>query len=243
MTQDPIRVLVVDDDEHVRRLHAGYIGALDGFVVAAVAGGGEAAVEIASRPDIDLVLLDIELPGFSGIEVLRRIRELRGGAVDVYVISATRDPRTVRQAASARVAGFLVKPFTREAFASRLAEYRASRASAPGGSEADVPLGQGEIDDLLAFGRSHTRSAPPADTAVVELPKGIAASTLDEIRDALDPLRPATVADIASATGASRATVRRYLDHLAHAGELDISHRFGRRGRPEVLYRLAVQPG
>lgn len=241
MTHDAIRVLVVDDDEHTRRLHAGYVGDLEGFVVAAVAGGGESAVEIASRSDIDLVLLDIELPGFSGVEVLRRIRALRGGAVDVYVISATRDRSTVRQAASARVVGFLVKPFTREAFASRLAEYRAARIPS-GDAETEVPLGQGEIDDLVALARPHETPAPRADTVETPLPKGIAASTLDEIRDVLDPLRPATVSDIASATGTSRATVRRYLDHLAHAGELDISHRFGRRGRPEVLYRLAVQP-
>jgi response regulator of citrate/malate metabolism len=41
-------------------------------------------------------------------------------------------------------------------------------------------------------------------------------------------------------SGASRATVRRYLDHLHRNGTVDVSHRYGGRGRPELLYRLVV---
>jgi response regulator of citrate/malate metabolism len=41
----------------------------------------------------------------------------------------------------------------------------------------------------------------------------------------------------------SRATARRYLDHLVAEGAIDLAHRYGRRGRPEVLYRLVPSPG
>ncbi len=61
------------------------------------------------------------------------------------------------------------------------------------------------------------------------------------VRSALHPVTPASARDIATASGASRATVRRYLDVLVARGEVDVSHRFGARGRPEVLYRLAAR--
>lgn len=244
MTPPPLRVLVVDDDPHARRLHARHLAELDGFVLVDAVGSGEAAVAAASRGDVDLVLLDINLPGFSGVEVLHRLREARGGAVDVYVISSARDRQTVRQAISARIVGFLVKPFTQEAFAQRLRAYRDARLAAdPAVAEADVPLGQGEIDELVAMLGRTSRAASATAADPEELPKGIAVSTLDAVRAALDPWHPATATEVAAATGASRATVRRYLDHLVHTAEVDVSHRFGRRGRPEVLYRLAVLPG
>jgi response regulator of citrate/malate metabolism len=249
-----IRTLIVDDDPEVRRLHARYLAGIEGFVLVDSVGRGEAAAAVAARADVDLVLLDINLPGYSGVEVLHRLRETRGGGVDVYVISSARDRHTVRQAVSARVVGFLTKPFTEEAFVRRLTAYRDARiASEPRPGEAGVPLGQGEIDKLVAMvaqsGNTSVRAADaPGATAgagpaiPAGLPKGIAAPTLDAIRTALDPWRPATALEIAAATGASRATVRRYLDHLVDVGAVDVSHRFGRRGRPEVLYRLAPAP-
>lgn len=60
-----------------------------------------------------------------------------------------------------------------------------------------------------------------------------------DVRAALDQVRPISVRDIADRSGASRATVRRYSDYLVRAGDVDISHRFGARDRPEVLYRIA----
>lgn len=249
MGLSPIRVLIVDDDPHARRLHATYLNSIEGFLLVDAVGTGEAAIGVAGGADIDLVLLDINLPGFSGVEVLHRLREMRGGAVDVWVISAARDRQTVRQAVAARIVGFLVKPFTRDVFVERLSAYRDNRQAADRlPPESEVPLGQGEIDDLVSMlGRgdrtaaSH-RTPRAAATFSESLPKGIAASTLTAVREALDPWRPMTAAEVARATGASRATVRRYLDHLVHSADVDVSHRFGKRGRPEVLYRLAALP-
>ena len=67
MTPNPIRVLIVDDDAHARDLHAKFIAQLPGFTVAARAGSGAAAIDLAGRTDIDLILLDLRLPDVSGI--------------------------------------------------------------------------------------------------------------------------------------------------------------------------------
>lgn len=238
-----VRTLIVDDDPGARRLHEAYVRRLEGFVVVASVGHGSAAAEWAARPDIDLVLLDMNLPDFSGVEVLHRVRTARGSDVDVLVISSATDRTTVRQALSARVVGYLVKPFTAEALHDRLRAYRADRAAAAG-PELDVPLAQGEIDGMLRPAAGAPAAASPLSpvsslSQASSLPKGLSQLTLDRVTARLDAIAPRTCAEVAELTGTSAATARRYLDHLVRSGRVDVSHRYGRRGRPEVLYRLA----
>lgn len=236
-----IRTVIVDDDPAVIRLHTAYVGELDGFSLVGTARTGAGGAQLAASTDVDLVLLDMNLPDFSGIEVLHRLRILRDWDVDVMVISSARDAFTVRQALSAHVVGYLVKPFTKQAFHSRLTAYRRARGAR--GTEALVPLGQGAIDALVQ-GRTPaetTRSGPPpVTTSPRPLPKGLSESTMTLLLAALDPVRSSSVKDLAAASGASVPTVRRYLEHLVREGAVSVSHRFGQRGRPEVLYRRAV---
>ncbi|SDQ85804.1 response regulator [Microbacterium sp. cf332] len=252
----PIRVLVVDDDRGARALHAGFVADVPGFVVVATAGSGEAALE-HSRAGVDLLLLDMRLPGISGIEVLHRLRTLGDEGPDVLVISSSQDQTTVRQALAARVVGYLVKPFTQAALRERLERYAHDRERIVAGSR-DRLLAQGEIDRLLSTGTVRTVSAAsgasaslPDDTAAAgraraprggALPKGLAAPTLAQVVAALDPVVALTGEDVAAACDISRATAHRYLSHLVDAGVIHVSHRYGRRGRPQVLYRLAPSP-
>ncbi|MFG6476969.1 response regulator [Microbacterium sp. P06] len=230
MTADSIRTLLVDDDPAVLRLHTAYLRDVPGFdLVAAVRTGADGA-RLAADSSVDLVLLDMNLPDFSGIEVLHRLRLVREWGVDVMVISSARDGFTVRQALAAHVVGYLVKPFTKEAFVARLTEYRRERGARI--AETPVGLAQGEIDRLVG-----PRQGPSAPAAPDALPKGLAASTLQTIVAALHPITPVTAQAVAEASGASRATVRRYLGYLTDTGHVAVSHRFGARGRPEVLYR------
>lgn len=252
-----VRVLVVDDDRGARALHAGFVADTPGFVVVGTAASGEAAVE-QSRSGVDLVLLDMRLPGISGIEVLHRLRTLGGDAgdgPDVLVISSSHDQTTVRQALAARVVGYLVKPFTQEALRERLERYATDRRR-EAADESERPLGQGEIDRLLTTGtvrtvpvpgssRTHGRASVPgtvADAGGLPLPKGLAPTTLAQVVAALDPVVPLSTADVALACDISRATAHRYLAHLVDAGVIHLAHRYGKRGRPQVLYRLAPSP-
>lgn len=230
-----IRVLVVDDDAVAARLHAGYVSALPGFTVVTTVGSGEAALGVIGSGAVDLVLLDISLPGFSGIEVLHRLRTGVGAQVDVLVVSSARDRVTVRQALSSQVIGYLVKPFSRDALRQRLERYRSERGERAGGGA--TSFGQGEIDALLEH-RTRRAAGPAAAEATTPLPKGLSAPTMDAVLDVLRRGGPRTAGEIASACGASRVTVRRYLEYLDGTGLVDISHRYGGRGRPEMLYRL-----
>lgn len=236
MTGTPIRTVIVDDDPDVVRLHAAYLAEVPGFVLVGTAATGAAAARLAAHSGIDLVLLDMNLPDFSGVEVIHRLRAIREWDVDVFVISSARDGFTVRQALAGHLVGYLAKPFTKEAFVRRLEEYRASRSARA--REEGVPLGQGDIDAPVS-GRTPGGAPRRAPAASAALPKGLSESTLRLVLDALDPVQPTTVRDLAGRSGASTATVRRYLEHLVRTGTVDASHRFGARGRPEVLYRRA----
>jgi DNA-binding NarL/FixJ family response regulator len=76
----PIRVLIVDDTEHVRRMLRSMLE-LDGFEVAGEAGSGPEAVELVRQIDTDVVVIDYKMPEVDGLETASRIRAVRPGQV------------------------------------------------------------------------------------------------------------------------------------------------------------------
>ena len=96
---DAVKVLVVDDDFMVARIHTQFVERTPGFEVVGVASTGRAALDDVARLRPDLVLLDVHLPDMTGIEVLRRLRA-DGDDVGVLVVTAAREADTVRAAAA-----------------------------------------------------------------------------------------------------------------------------------------------
>ncbi|MBI2164447.1 MAG: response regulator, partial [candidate division NC10 bacterium] len=92
----PVRpsILVVDDDVGVRESFEAVL-AKDYDLVFATQ--GPEALRILSSRDVNLVLLDIRMPGMDGIEVLRRIKELNEQA-DVIVVTAVKSLKTAVEA-------------------------------------------------------------------------------------------------------------------------------------------------
>lgn len=108
-TRATARVLVAEDDLIVARDIAEALEGL-GYEVAAHVSSGEQAVEAAQELDVDLVLMDVRMPGhLDGIEAAHRI----GSEHDVPVVylTAYSDDRTVARAKDTSPFGYLVKPF------------------------------------------------------------------------------------------------------------------------------------
>ncbi|GAA3222795.1 hypothetical protein GCM10017691_09230 [Pseudonocardia petroleophila] len=72
---DPVRVLVVDDQRPFRLAAAAVLARTPGFLLVGEAGTGEEAVTLAATLHPDLVLLDVRLPGISGVEAAARIAQ------------------------------------------------------------------------------------------------------------------------------------------------------------------------
>jgi DNA-binding NarL/FixJ family response regulator len=68
---EPVRVLVVDDQDVFRRALAAVVDETDGFAVAGFASSGEESIEVAAALAPDLVLMDVNLPGIDGIAATR----------------------------------------------------------------------------------------------------------------------------------------------------------------------------
>ncbi len=81
------RILVVEDDEKSRRLLADVLG-FNGFDVIAAESGEQARVALGGRAP-DAALLDIQLPGISGLRVLEQLRALPGPSSPILAVTAS----------------------------------------------------------------------------------------------------------------------------------------------------------
>jgi len=127
------RLLLVEDDRTLRHTLSFSLGR-EGYEVASVA-DGEAALEAARRPNLDLILLDVMLPGMSGVEVLRVLRG-EGVTTPVIILSAKGDE--VDRVVGLKVGAddYVTKPFSRPELLARIeAVLRRRRREPPDGDE------------------------------------------------------------------------------------------------------------
>ncbi len=224
MTGRPIRVLVVDDDFMVARIHRGFVERVDGFEVVGMANTGEQALAAIEELMPDLVLLDLYLPDIFGLELVSRARAA-GHQCDILVITAAREAEAVRGAVRQGVVNYLLKPFGFEDLQTRLVEYASLLASVP-----EKVSSQADVDQVLA--RTRPVSSP------VRLPKGLSHETAELVAAALrDTAGSLSAAECAARVGISRVSARRYLEHFWTSGQVQVSLRYGATGRPERRYR------
>ena len=122
-----LRVLVADDEPAIRQVVTSYLEH-DGYDVVAV-GDGLAALRAVESDHIDLVILDLALPGLPGWDVCRRLRERADGYIPIIMVTAraSEDDRVVGLELGAD--DYVVKPFSpRELLARVRAVLRRSQA-------------------------------------------------------------------------------------------------------------------
>lgn len=103
------KVLVVDDDESVSNFLEKFLKQKGYLWVRSVRTGTE-ALDIIKKEDIKLVLLDIKLPGIDGIEVLRKLKEIKKDT-DVIMITGFPDENTAKEALALGAYDYIMKPF------------------------------------------------------------------------------------------------------------------------------------
>ena len=112
----PIRILVVDDDDNVRRLVAAYLER-EGYDVSQAA-DGNAAIRSVETAAPDLLILDLMLPGPGGLQVARRLKDSIG--VPVIMLTARGEEDDVLRGFEAGADDYLVKPFSPKVLVARV---------------------------------------------------------------------------------------------------------------------------
>jgi two-component system, OmpR family, KDP operon response regulator KdpE len=111
------KVLLVDDDPQVRRALRTTLTSA-GYVVVEARTGEEALEEVQSEGAVDMILLDLKMPGMGGLEAIRRIRKIFD--VPILVVSVLRSQEDKVQAFDAGADDYLVKPFGIQELLSRI---------------------------------------------------------------------------------------------------------------------------
>jgi two-component system, OmpR family, KDP operon response regulator KdpE len=135
---DP-RVLVVDDDPQILRAVRTSLGA-HGFDVS-TAGNGETAVDMLAKEPVDVVLLDLGLPGIDGLEVIQRVRTWSD--VPIIVLSVRDTQQEKAGALDAGADDYITKPFGMQEL---LARMRAVRRRVEPAETAQPVLRFGELE-------------------------------------------------------------------------------------------------
>ena len=115
-----IKILHVDDEDDIREIARMSLELDPEFEVASAA-SGELALEIVSRDQPDLLLLDVMMPGMDGPETLRRIRMMAGFAdVPAIFMTARSRPQDIDQLLGEGARAVIAKPFDPMALAGQL---------------------------------------------------------------------------------------------------------------------------
>ena len=112
---EPIRVLLVDDHALFRAGVAGLLHGPQDFEVVGEAPNGEEALEKAKELMPDLILMDIYMPGTSGVEATRRIKEVLP-YVKIVMLTVSDEDKDLFDAIKAGAHGYLEKKIEPEAF-------------------------------------------------------------------------------------------------------------------------------
>lgn len=227
-----IRVLVVDDDFMVTKVHSGYVSRVDEFEIVGVAHTGRDALHAVEALRPDLVLLDIYLPDMDGLAVLRELRSKNTGhpaGPDVIVITAARDLDTVRGAVRGGALHYLIKPFSYEALRDQLEHFRSLHRTL-GQLPTGAAAAQQDVDRLFRARTANTGTPP----------KGLAPETASIVARILRETSvdgDLSASECATASELSRVSARKYLEHFVDTGKAGVRLQHGGTGRPERRYR------
>lgn len=104
-----IRVMIVDDQEMIRAGLRTIVDAQEGIEVAAEAADGFAALALLRTEEVDVVLMDLRMPGIDGVEATRRIRAEFGASPRILVLTTFDQDENVLLALRAGADGFFGK--------------------------------------------------------------------------------------------------------------------------------------
>ena len=116
-----MRVLVIDDSRAVRMIIGSILGEL-GMDVVEAADGRQALAMLDENPDVELMLVDWNMPQMNGFDFIRAVRSQRAyDGVRIMMVTTETEGAQVARALEAGANEYLMKPFTKEVLVAKLA--------------------------------------------------------------------------------------------------------------------------
>lgn len=232
MKNGSIQVLLIEDDPMVQEVNKQFIERLHQFQVIDTASNGLEGLEKINILHPDLVILDIFMPSLNGIDTLYEIRKEQMD-VDVIIISAANDQKTIRKMMQNGAFDYLIKPFKFERLKHTLEQYYEFRIEV----QPNERISQSQLDRVM-FPNNST-SVTPKIFHKEEVPKGLNISTLEQVMHFMSKQTATQSAEeVADGIGIARVTARRYLDFLNDKGFLRLDIQYGSIGRPINKYSV-----
>ncbi len=113
-----MRILIVDDQQSIRLVSSAVVSSLGHDVVEA--GSGQEAVDICANEKIDLILMDVEMPGLNGFETTKKIRAHNPTWFPIIFLSGKTDPKFFSEGIKSGGDIYLVKPIVPEVLESMI---------------------------------------------------------------------------------------------------------------------------
>jgi DNA-binding NarL/FixJ family response regulator len=195
---EAIRVLIADDQRVVREGLGTLLGLLDGIEVVGAAANGQDVIALAEELSPDVVLMDLRMPGYDGVEATRRLRA-HDPDIKVLMLTTYADDRSVIEALRAGARGYLTKDAGAEEIRSALLQVTSGRAALD-------PAVQHHLIDAISDG-----SAAPAAGDNVQLPDGLTVREAEVLQLIAEGL---SNAEIAARLVVNETTVKSHINHL-----------------------------
>ena len=165
-----LKVLVIDDHPLVQEGVSAALETLADNVTVMSARDGEQGLGLAAEnPDLDLVLLDLALPGISGFNLIGKLHE-KLPSLPVVVLSALEDPENVRHAINAGAMGFVPKSAATKVLIEVLQQVLEGNVTVPLALQSCVARGNRRRLAVRHRAGCRVAHAAPARSAVARLP-------------------------------------------------------------------------
>lgn len=234
-----IKILIIEDDPMVAMLNKEFSERVENFEVIGQVKSADEAWAFLDIQLPDLILLDVYLPGGTGINFAKQLQE-RKKYIPIIMITAADDTETVKQAISYGAADYLIKPFTFERFKAALHKV----IDFYGVTKNAVKTDQNVLDRFFLAKTPEVLATEKAAGLLYgenpkSLPKGLSKITLRKVSAAVAESKEwFSTEGIAEKIDISRISTKKYLQFLADSGILKEEMDYRNIGRPVTVYKM-----
>ncbi len=143
-----MRILIIDDEERIRRGLSRLISSQPRWTVSALCPDAGAALAYLAENTVDVIITDIRMPGMSGLDLIQRLRDGSGGEVPIIILSGYADFHYAQRAIELGVAKYMTKPTNPRELLAFLSQLEGRLETGRTVSEAPRQEG-GEVANLL----------------------------------------------------------------------------------------------